>query len=44
LRSRPFETFLEEYAQDLPPLNEWIETVQAISNLEKPGDPSKLWR
>ncbi|GAA5913865.1 uncharacterized protein JCM6883_004018 [Sporobolomyces salmoneus] len=38
------ETFLGEYAGNLPELKDWVATVQAIANLEKPGDPSKLWR
>ena len=35
---------LREYSSDLPRTNKWIETVEAISRLEKPGDLSRLWR
>ncbi|GAA6019795.1 hypothetical protein JCM11491_000271 [Sporobolomyces phaffii] len=39
----PYDSFLEEYAEGLPGVDQWLATVQTIANLDKPGDPSKLW-
>ncbi|GAA5880969.1 hypothetical protein JCM16303_004620 [Sporobolomyces ruberrimus] len=39
----PFDTLLEEHARELPNLHNWLQAVQAIAELEKPSDPSRLW-
>ncbi|GAA6061300.1 hypothetical protein JCM10212_005414 [Sporobolomyces blumeae] len=37
------DCFLEDYTDDLPPAEAWLDTVEAIANLDRPGDPSRLW-